>query len=208
MRTGLARLVPVVFVVLWSSGFVVARLIRPYSEPFTFVSLRFALTAVCLALVALAGSAPWPRRHRAWLDGLVAGALMQGVYIGGVFYAVKHGLSPAIAALIAGLQPLMTAMLAGPLLGERVGLRRWGGIGLGFLGALLVIEPNLREADAASRNLAIPIAACLLATLSMTFGTILQKRTGADVDLRTGATIQMLGGLVVTVPLMLALEHG
>ena len=197
-------LVPVVFVLLWASGFVVARLVRPYAEPESFVALRFALSAGVLTLIALAGGATWPRNARGWRDGLIAGALMQGVYVGGVFWSIKHGLPAAVAALISGLQPLLTGALAGPLLGERVSGRRWLGIAIGFCGALLVLEPNLRG------SATVPLAAVLCCTgamIGITLGTLWQKRTGADADLRSSAAVQFVGGFAVVLPLALVTER-
>ena len=201
----LARAAPIVFVLLWASGFVVARTVRSYAEPESFVTLRFMLSALILAGLAVAGRATWPRTARGWSASFVSGMMMQGLYVGGVFWAVKHGLSAAVAALISGLQPLITGMLAGPLLGERVSRLRWVGILVGFLGALLVLAPNVAGAAAVS---VWAVLACFGATVSLTLGTIWQKRIGANVDLRSGAAIQFLGGVAVTLPLALATEHG
>ena len=201
----LTRAAPVVFVVLWASGFVVARTVRTHAEPESFVTLRFVLSATILAGIAIAGRASWPRTARGWSASFVSGMMMQGLYVGGVFWAVRHGLSAAVAALISGLQPLMTGVLAGPLLGERVSRLRWLGILVGFLGALLVLAPNVAGAAAVSP---FAVLACLGATVSLTLGTIWQKRIGANVDLRSGAAIQFLGGVAVTLPLALATEHG
>jgi drug/metabolite transporter (DMT)-like permease len=198
------RALPFVFVVLWASGFVVARLVRPYAEPVSFVTLRFVIAAISMGLIALASRAPWPRDARTWRDSLIAGSMIQGAYVAGTFWAIKHGLPAAIAALVSGLQPLLTGMLATPLLGEPVSARRWIGIATGFSGALLVLAPNLFGAGA------IPLAAIAMAFAGMvaiTFGTIWQKHTGARVDLRSGATIQLVGGLLVITPVMLATEH-
>ncbi len=196
--------VPALFVLLWASGFVVARLVRPYAEPESFVALRFALSAGVLSIIAYAGGARWPHTTRGWRDGLIAGALMQGVYVGGVFWAIKHGLPAAVAALISGLQPLLTGALAGPLLGERVSGRRWLGIAVGFCGALLVLEPNLRGVGAVPRA---AVLACAVAMIGITLGTLWQKRVGADTDLRSGAAVQFFGGFAVVLPLALATEH-
>jgi len=199
-----SRFAPAAFVLLWASGFVVARLVRPFVEPESFVSLRFTLSAVVLAGIAWASRAPWPRTLRAWADSLAAGALMQGVYVAGVFWAINHGLPAAIAALISGLQPLLTGVLAGPLLNETVTTRRWIGIVIGFLGALLVLEPNLRGAAA------VPLTAvlsCFLGMAGITLGTIWQKRFGTLTDLRSGAAIQFLGGMAVALPLAFSTEH-
>ena len=188
---------PAAFVVLWASGFIVARLVRPFVEPESFISLRFALSATVLAAIAFAVRAPWPRTPAGWLNSLVAGALMQGVYVGATFWAIKHGVPAAVAALISGLQPLLTGALAGPLLRERVGAWRWCGIVIGFVGALLVLAPNLRGAAA----IPMPaVLACFVGMLGITVGTIWQKRIGAVTDLRSGAAIQFLGGAAVTLP--------
>ncbi|WP_158811040.1 DMT family transporter [Beijerinckia sp. L45] len=200
-----AKFIPWLFVLLWASGFIVARLVRPYAEPESFVSLRFALSAVVLFVIATIGGAHWPRTARGWINGLIAGALMQGVYVGSVFWSVKNGLPPALAALISGLQPLLTGMLATPLLGERVGRTRWIGIAIGFAGAVLVIAPNLSGTTAVPP---IAVAACTFGMVGITLGTIWQKRIGGLADLRSGASLQFVGGLLVTVPLMLATEHG
>ncbi len=200
----MARLIgsfaPAIFVLLWASGFVVARLVRPFVEPEGFVSIRFALSAVLLAAIALLGRAAWPRTAGAWGNSFVAGVLMQGVYVGGVFWSIKNGLPAAIAALIAGTQPLLTAVLAWPLLRERVSAKRWLGIAIGFGGAVLVLLPDLRGGTAVPMP---TVVACSAGTLGITFGTIWQKRIGGSVDLRAGAAIQFLGGLAVTVPLAL-----
>jgi drug/metabolite transporter (DMT)-like permease len=200
----LARLAPPLFVVIWATGFIVARVIAPYAEPLTFLLVRYLLASLVLALIILAARASWPRTAREWRDGLVAGILLHGFYLGGVFWAVKHGLPAGISALVAGLQPLVTGILAGPLLGERVSGRRWTGIGIGFLGASLVVLPKLGDGGVPPLALGI----CLLGMLSITLGTIWQKRTGGRLDLRTSAFVQFLGAAAVTAPLVLLTEQG
>lgn len=199
------RLAPPLFVFLWATGFVVARLVAPWADPLTFLSLRFVIAAACLALIALAVRAPWPASAAAWRNGLVAGVLLHGAYLGAVFWAIKQGMPAGISALLAGLQPLVTGMLVGPLLGEAVSARRWIGIGLGFLGALLVIAPKLGAADGFAP---ITVVVSLLGTVSITLGTIWQKRTAVGVDLRTNAVAQFLGAAIVVAPLALLLEEG
>ncbi|MGO4706993.1 DMT family transporter [Microvirga sp. 2MCAF38] len=199
----LTRLAPPLFVVIWATGFIVARTIAPYAEPLTFLLVRYLLAILVLVLVVLAMRASWPKTGREWRDGLVAGVLLHGFYLGGVFWAVKHGLPAGIMALVAGLQPLVTGVLAEPLLGEQVSQRRWIGIGLGFIGAGLVVLPKL---GAGVPPLALGVG--LLAMLSITLGTIWQKRTGASADLRVNALVQYIGAAVVTVPMMLLSEQG
>ncbi|CUA88964.1 Permease of the drug/metabolite transporter (DMT) superfamily [Chelatococcus sambhunathii] len=194
------RLMPALFVVIWATGFVVARLVAPHAEPFTFLFIRYCLTIAVLGGLCLAVGAPWPRTARGWRDGLVAGVLLHGVYLGGVFWSVGHGLPAGIAALIAGMQPLLTGALAGPLIGERVSPRRWLGIITGFAGALLVLVPKLGGVDGLAP---MAVLACSLGMVSITMGTFWQKRTGAGSDLRTNAVVQFIGAALVTLPAML-----
>ncbi|MES1946971.1 hypothetical protein C84B14_06468 [Salinisphaera sp. C84B14] len=202
----LARALPLFFVLIWSTGFIAARLVAPYSDPLTFLCYRYALTVVAFVLIALAVGAPWPRGLRAWANALIAGVLLQGIYLGGVFWAVNDGLPAGVAALVVGLQPLLTAALAFPLLGETVGARKWVGIALGFGGAVLVLEPRL-AVDMAELSVG-PLLAVFAAMLGITLGTIWQKRTGAAADIRTNAAVQFIGAAIVTVPVALWLESG
>ena len=136
---------------------------------------------------------------------MLAGMLIHGGYLGAVFWAIKQGLPAGISALIAGLQPLVTSMLVGPLLRERVSARRWLGIAIGFAGTALVIAPKLGGFGGFS-----PLALLVnfLGTVSITLGTIWQKRTAAAVDLRTNAVAQFLGAALATLPVALLLESG
>jgi drug/metabolite transporter (DMT)-like permease len=199
------RLMPPLFVLIWATGFVVARLVAPYSEPLSFLSLRFALAAAVIAAAALVVRADWPKTAQGWRDALVGGVLLHGLYLGAVFWSIKHGLPAGIAALVSGLQPLATGLLVGPLLGERVTAKRWAGFALGTLGALLVIAPRLGAADGVSP---LPLAVCLAGMLSITLGTIWQKRKAGSVDLRSNASIQYLGAVLVTLPIGLFTEQG
>lgn len=204
MNPALVRAVPAVFVVIWATGFVVARLVAPHADPITFLALRCALAAGVFALIAFAVGAQWPATPRQWFNALVAGVLMQGIYLGATFWATKHGLAAGVVALVMGLQPLLTGVLSVPLLGERVSARRWVGIVLGFAGALLVLFPRVGDTSAA-----LPLAATVVAfagMVAMTFGTIWQKRTASASDLRTNATVQFIGAVLVLAPLAVLTE--
>ena len=201
-----AAVMPPLFVGIWATGFLVARLVAPHVDPLTFLSARFVLSALAFAGLAAAAGAAWPRGIRGWRDALVAGVLMQGIYLGGVFWSERHGLPAGISALLTGLQPLLTAVLALPLLGERVGPRRWAGIALGFGGALLVLQPQLRAAAGGVGLL--PVLASTAGMAGITLGTIWQKRTGAAADLRTNAAVQFIGAAVVMIPLAALTEAG
>ncbi|MBD0270750.1 MAG: DMT family transporter [Acetobacteraceae bacterium] len=203
----LERAMPLAFVGIWATGFVVARVVAPHAEPLTFLTMRYVLSALVFALIAAAAGAAWPRTVRGWRDALVAGVLMQGVYLGGVFWSVRHGLPAGISALVCGLQPVLTAALAAPLLGERVGTRRWLGILAGFAGAVLVLAPGLGVAGGGGLPL-FPLAVSFAAMAAMTLGTVWQKRTAGRADLRTNAAVQFLGAAAVTAPVVALTEEG
>lgn len=196
---------PSVFVVLWATGFVTARLVAPHVEPMTFLALRFgAATLLLLGFVLIAG-VPWPRTAGQWRDAVVAGLLLQGLYLGCVFWAVAHGIPAGVSALIAAAQPILTALLAGTLLGERVAAIRWIGIGAGFAGVALVLAPKLGGADPYPGG---ALAVSVGALLAMTAGTIWQKRTGGALDLRMGALIHFAASTCLVLGLALATETG
>jgi drug/metabolite transporter (DMT)-like permease len=205
MSTLLPRIAPPLFVLIWATGFIVARLVAPHAEPLTFLFVRYCLAILVLAALAFAARAPWPATAAGWRDGLIAGVLLHGLYLGAVFWAVRHGLPAGIAALVAGLQPLATGLLVGPLLGEKVSGLRWTGIAVGFLGAVLVVAPKLGAADGFAP---LPLVVCIVGMIAITFGTIWQKRTGAAVDMRTNAVVQYIGAAAVTLPLALITEEG
>jgi drug/metabolite transporter (DMT)-like permease len=176
---------PALFVVLWSTGFIGAKYGLPYAEPFTFLLYRFIAATLLLLALSLALRARWPRTRRETLHIVMAGLMVHGGYLGGVFGAIHHGVSAGGIALIAGLQPVLTAIAAGPLFGERVRPRQWLGFGLGVAGVTLVVWHRLHGgAEAAGYVLA------LTALLSITAGTLYQKRFCAHMDLRSGSVIQ------------------
>lgn len=186
--------VPAAFVTIWATGFIVARAVAPYAEPLTFLTIRFAGASAVLAAIALAAGAPWPRDVRAWTDAALAGTLLHGVYLGCVFWAVGHGLPAGIAALIVGAQPLLVALLAQPLLRERVSGRRWFGVALGFAGLLLVLGPRVSGGNTYAVT---TIAVAILALVGITAGTLWQKWTGGRADLRSGTAVQFAGAFVM-----------
>ena len=196
---------PMLFVSIWATGFLVARLVTGHAEPLTFLLFRFVLSTAIFAGLAAAAGAAWPQSWETWRNAAVGGVLLQGIYLSGVFWAVSHGLPAAVCALVTGLQPLLTAALAGPLLGDQVTRRQWNGILIGLAGAMLVLVPQV----VASIHAAAPatIAAAGMATLAITFGTIWQKRKGSEVDLRVGAAIQFAASAVLLLPVVLLIEH-
>jgi drug/metabolite transporter (DMT)-like permease len=186
-------------VLLWSTGFIVAKNAAPHAPPLTFLLWRFgAAVLVLLPLIAATG-APWPRTPAAWLHVAAVGVLLQATYLGGVWWAIAEGMPAGASALIVGLQPLLTAFIAGAL-GERASGRQWLGLVLGFAGVGLVLSDRFTLQGV---GLA-PVAANVLALVGITAGTLYQKRFGAGVDLRTGSAIQFGASFLVMLPIVLA----
>jgi len=142
-------LAPALFVLLWSTGFLGARLSMPHAEPFSFLFVRFVIAAGLMALVAAAFRRRWPRNWTEVGHASAVGILLHGAYLTGVFWAVDRGLSAGVAALVVGLQPVLTAALAGLFLGERVRAWPWVGRVLGFAGAAMVVGEKLDNAPGA-----------------------------------------------------------
>jgi drug/metabolite transporter (DMT)-like permease len=199
----LRRFVPVLFVLLWATGFIGARYAMPHAEPFAFLAVRFATTFVLfVALAWWLGSPRLPGKGA--LNAAGAGALIHGLYLGGVFLAVDLGLPAGLTALIIGLQPLITAILAGPLLGETVQPRHWAGIAVGLAGLALVLGPRLGELSGGVT--VANVAACAGGALAISLGTIWQKKTLPGADLITATKWQYLGATVPVALLALAFE--
>lgn len=194
--------IPALFVVLWSTGFIGARLGLPHAGPLTFLALRYGLAAGLLVLVALATRAPWPRRPAEIGHYAVAGLLVHGIYLGGVFIGISLGVEAGVSALIVGLQPLLTAALAGVLLGERVTPRQWAGLALGLSGVALILARKLGQGPGDT----LGSLACVAALLGITAGTLYQKRYCARMDLRTGSVVQFAAAGAATAPLALLFE--
>ncbi|RTL26984.1 MAG: DMT family transporter [Rhodocyclaceae bacterium] len=193
----MTRLYPLLFVVLWSTGFIGAKYGLPYAEPLSFLCARYGLVILLMGLVAVATRAPWPREPRQWLHIGVSGVLVHAVYLGGVFTAIRHGLPAGITALVVGLQPLLTALGAGALLGEKVLPRQWAGLALGFGGVGLVVAHKVAAA-AGTPELAAMLLPAVAALLGITVGTLYQKRFCPAFDLRTGSVIQFLPTLALS----------
>ena len=198
----LQRLFPALFVVLWSTGFIGAKLGLPYAEPATFLILRFGFVLVLLLPICWLSGARWPAPRDALQMG-IAGVFLQAGYLGGVFASLHQGMPAGVSALITGLQPVFTAALGAAVLGERTGPRQWLGLALGLLGVVLVVADRI----AMDRVGLEPILLSFLALSSITLGTVWQKRHGAAVDLRTGAALQFMAAALVMAPFTL-LETG
>ncbi|MGQ2909248.1 MAG: DMT family transporter [Aliihoeflea sp.] len=198
----LIRLVPVVFVLLWSTGFIGARYAMPWAEPFAFLAVRFGLTILLLALLLAAISWRAMDRRQA-VHAMIAGALIHGVYLGGVFWAIRNGMPAGLSALIVGLQPLATAMLAAAFLGERLTVKHWAGMALGLAGVAIVLAPKLGALGGVT---AATLASSILAMLAISAGTVWQKRFVASGDLVVGTIWQYVGGVALMLVATLAFE--
>jgi drug/metabolite transporter (DMT)-like permease len=188
-----ARVFPFLFVLLWSTGFIGARLGLPHIEPLTFLLIRYLLVLACMLAVALLTRAPWPATPVAWWHIGVSGLLVHGVYLGGVFIAIGKGLPAGVASLVVGVQPLLTAVGAGWLLGTRVSTRQWLGLVLGFAGVALVVADKL-----GAEYSVWALVPAVVALLGITAGTLYQKRFCPAFDWRTGALAQFLPTAMAT----------
>ncbi|TXG95034.1 MAG: DMT family transporter [Rhodocyclaceae bacterium] len=180
------RLLALGFVTLYGAGFVGARLGLPHAEPFAFLALRFALAAGILAAIALAIGQPWPQGRRKVLPTVGAGLLTVGVFSAGVFYSIAGGLPPALSALIIALHPILIAVLAPALLGERVAGRQWAGLLLGLLGVFLVLRHGL----AIQPGLGRPALYSFIGLLGLSAGNLYQKARCAEMPLFSGGALQ------------------
>jgi drug/metabolite transporter (DMT)-like permease len=191
VRGAAIAVAPVVFVLLWSTGFVGAKYGLPYAEPFTFLALRLALAGVLLAGLATVLRAAWPAGRQQVGRAGVAGLLLHAGYLGGVFFAIDHGLPAGVAAVVVSLQPVLTAALATRLLGERLVAVQWLGLVLGVGGVVLVLAPGLARAAGEEGSFPpVGVVSTVLALLCGTAGTLWQKRYGDDIPLLSGTAVQ------------------
>ena len=197
------RFIPASFVVLWATGFIGARYAMPWAEPFTFLAVRFVLAAILLAvLTTVLGSRKASRAEAC--HAAVAGVLMHGVYLGAVFWAIHRGMPAGFSALIVGLQPLITAVLAGKFLGETILPRHWTGLAVGLVGVVIVLWPKLGAVGGGVT--AATLTASLVSVLAMSAGTVWQKRFASGGDLVTATMWQYVGGAALMALASLAFE--
>lgn len=199
----LKRFIPATFVVLWATGFIGARYAMPWAEPFAFLSLRFVIAAILLVTITVLLGARRASRSEA-KHAIVAGMLIHGIYLGGVFWAIHRGMPAGLSALIAGLQPLLTAVLAGKLLGDKILPRHWVGLATGFVGVIIVLWPRLGELG--SGITAETLAASVVSVLGITLGTIWQKRFASTGNLVATTAWQYVGGALVVLSASLLFE--
>jgi drug/metabolite transporter (DMT)-like permease len=183
---------PAVFVLLWSSGFIGAKLGLAYAEPLTYLALRMLGVLIILGIIVALTQPKWPDAI-GFRRSVATGFMVHGLYLGGVFVAIGHGLPAGLAALIVSLQPLLTSTIAQRYLGERVGARQWAGLALGFVGVYLVLRDKTVAGDAT----AFAWVAVTIALVGITVGTIYQKRFGGAIDWRPALLIQYAAAAVL-----------
>jgi drug/metabolite transporter (DMT)-like permease len=183
---------PMLFVLLWSTGFIGARFGLPYIEPMTFLVVRMSVVVVIMTMIALVTRARWPRGPEIG-HSLVAGALVHGLYLGGVFTAISQGVPAGISALIPGLQPILTSTLANRYMGEKVTRLQWFGLALGLIGVALVLHDRRMVAEGSL----LGWTASFVSLIGITLGTLYQKRFCGAIDWRAGNTVQYAGALLL-----------
>ena len=203
---GLIRAMPWVFVLIWSTGFIVARYGMPHSPPLKFLSLRYALSIVCFGAWVAVSRPRWPANRAQFFHLAVVGALIHAGYLGGVWAAVKLGLGAGTIALLVGLQPVLTAVwmstMANEGSGAKVSSRQWLGLALGLAGLTLVVWHKLGGGEITMTNLSLAI----FALFSITIGTLYQKRYVGPCDVRTASVVQLCAAFAVSLPLALLFE--
>ena len=197
---------PAVFVLIWSTGFIVARFGMPHSPPFSFLWFRYAFSVSCFLVWIRWARVRWPQDRSEWFHLSITGILMHAGYLGGVWAAVKAGMGSGLSALIVGLQPVLTAiwLSAHADNGQNaVSRRQWMGLLLGFLGLLMVVWRKLTQGTAMDHVTLTNLSFAVIALLSITLGTLYQKKHVKPCDVRTANTVQLLAAMIVTTPLAL-----
>jgi len=183
---------PMLFVLLWSTGFIGARYGLPYIEPLTFLAVRMVFVVIVMTTIALIAGARWPGGPEIG-HSLAAGAMVHGLYLGGVFTAISQGVPAGISALIPGLQPILTSTIANRFMGEKVSRLQWAGLVLGLIGVAMVLHDRRMVAEGS----VLGWVASFVSLIGITLGTLYQKRFCGGIDWRTGNTVQYAGAAVL-----------
>ena len=198
------RAMPAVFVLIWSTGFIVARYGMPHAPPFSFLAMRYALSIFCFSIWIYFAKVKWPQTRQEYLHLAMTGILMHAGYLGGVWAAVKAGMGSGLSALIVGFQPVLTAIwLSSRVTGaeNKISQRQWMGLFLGFLGLVLVVWRKLTQGSALDHVNLVNLSFALMALFSITLGTLYQKSFVKPCDVRSANTIQLMAAFIVTSPL-------
>ena len=198
-------LAPATFVVLWATGFVVAKLSAGHVEPLTFLTIRFPIAGLLFGVFAVYQRAPWPNFQRALHAG-IAGVLLHGAYLGPVYWVVAHGMPAGVCALIIGLQPLMTSILAALIIGEAIGRRHWLGLVIGIIGVALVVWPKITMGNIEGIT-PLTVSLNVLGAFSVSLGTVYQKKFATGLNMASAGFWQYVGASLVVLAGAAALEH-
>jgi len=188
---------PLIFVLLWSTGFIGAKYILPYAEPFVFLTIRYFFATLILVALAKILKESLKISKAAIKQSMIVAVFLHVIYIGGVFYAVFIDIPAGITAVIVSLQPILVSLLAIPLLGERLSYRQVFGLALGFIGVLFLLSPKLFEGDLSTGFSTFGIISCVLALLGTTGGYLLQKKGGADIPFLAGTAVQFATSTII-----------
>jgi drug/metabolite transporter (DMT)-like permease len=203
MSSRLTQIVPILFVWIWSTGFINAKYALPYIEPFYFLIIRMVLAALAFLILIFVLKKNWPTRNQAIMQ-MIIGVLLHSIYLGGVFYAVHLGMPAGISSIFVGLHPALTALLGFIFLSQKLRLLQSIGLAFGFIGiSLVVIGSNNIDGSALST---LGLMACVLSLIGISMSGILQKLYAQNVPLVSGTFYQYLGGAAALVPLSLWLE--
>lgn len=196
---------PWVFVLIWSTGFIVARFGMPHAPPMSFLAVRYALSIACFLPWILLAHVEWPTQRQQWLHLGVTGVLMHGLYLGGVWAAVKAGMGSGLSSLVVGLQPVLTAVWLTAVGGAagRVSRRQWVGLLLGLAGLVLVVSRKFSAGGPGDTATWQNLSMAVVALLAITAGTLYQKKFVQPCDVRTANAVQLMAALAVTLPLAL-----
>ncbi len=201
------RAMPWVFVLIWSTGFIVARYGMPHAPPMTFLAWRYALSILCFLPWIWLAKVAWPKDRAQWLHLAVLGVLMHAGYLGGVWAAVKAGMGSGLSALVVGLQPVLTAVWLSAT-GGAVTRRQWLGLTLGFTGLVLVVARKFGAGSEGDTATWLNLSFAVIALISITVGTLYQKRFVQPCDVRSANTVQLIAAFAVTLPLALLETEG
>lgn len=196
------RAMPLTFVLIWATGFVSAKLAMPHAGPFSFLCARYAATIICFCAWIAWAKPAWPQGRRQWMHLAITGVLMHAGYLGGVWAAIKLGMSAGLSALIVSMQPIFTAIWLSSR-GSVVTRRQWLGLLLGLVGLGFVVSEKLGTLEVAL----VPMLWIVLALASITIGTLYQKTWVKPCDVRTANTVQMIGALLISLPVAALEPH-
>lgn len=209
-RARILFLFPALFVLIWSTGWIVAKYASPFVEPLSFLTLRYALAGLLLAAFCIAFKASWPGRQL-MLHAIFSGVFLHAIYLGGIWWVLDRQMPSTLSGMMAALQPLLTAFLAGTIVGEQISPRQWLGFAIGFGGLMIALTPRLAAdlADTVGTEASwmLLIGINFISMISVVIGTFYQKKYLQTGDLRTITTLQYLGAFLATLPAALLLEN-